>query len=528
MDVSRRDLLKGGAIFGAGIAATAAVGLYGCAEEAKQASNDGANASVIPAAWDYEADIVVLGCGYAGIGAAVAGNDAGNSVLIVECMDEEGKGGASGSNGGLVNSPTAERLKFNTYGKWSDERCEEFAERAAAARDWMANYYEKLEEREFGGAPAKFAPGMGVEAYWPIVEETLALPNVSIEYNLRGRKLVSNPDTGEVLGLVAERDGQEVFVKASKGVVLATGGYEANPELVEAFHFPAFTYASAAGPARVGDGLLMAGALGARVGNLSQDVEWTPYALKVASKDAGGGVSLAAMGVGGAIYVNAAGKRFDNESRNLTHNKSTLPFLDFHGEPGNPDHTRGYVNLPLWAVWDAEMVASTPIAEQRPRTYVNTHGFSWSQDNLANVEKGYLIEADAIEELASKMQSTNMWGDPVSVDATVLAATIDEYNGFVAAGEDKDFGRDPKQMKQLATGPFYAAELIPQILYTINGLVISEKSEVLDWNNEPIKRLYAAGDVCQGVLYSPITITGCCAQGQIASEQITALDAWDA
>jgi hypothetical protein len=162
-----------------------------------------------------------------------------------------------------------------------------------------------------------------------------------------------------------------------------------------------------------------------------------------------------------------------------------------------------------------------------PSTWAWCHsGYKWSADNSAEIEKGWIIKADTIEELAAKMTTAHyLNGMPLTVDAAGLAATIAEYNAGCEAGSDA-FGRDPAKLKPINTAPYYAAEIVPSALYTIGGVSSDEYGRVLDWRNQPIARLYAAGDIGQGLVLGPCGVCGCMGAGTLAVRDAATLEAW--
>jgi predicted oxidoreductase len=112
-------------------------------------------------------------------------------------------------------------------------------------------------------------------------------------------------------------------------------------------------------------------------------------------------------------------------------------------------------------------------------------GYTWSPDNTAEIELGWITRADSIRELATKIGR-----DPEAVDAAV-----ERYNRFARAGEDADFGRDPARMRPLETPPFYAVEIVAGLICTTGGAKRDEHGRVLDHGGRPIPRLYEAGEL---------------------------------
>lgn len=528
MELTRRNLLKGGALLAAG-AAGMSLGLTGCAGNGSESQN-------VEYDWQGEADIIALGFGMAGMGATIAAYEAGLTVMILEAAPEELAGGASTAHLGLMQPKNSHFLEFLTYGKWDEERRTKTAERALTCVDWVCDTIpDRIQQLPYENTTLPGTPGRGVEMYNALVPQVKALEGVTVHYESRAIRLIQN-EAGEVIGVVVDHNGEELAYKAKVAVVICTGSYASNKEMVRSFNFPELDYNSGNSPYAQGDGIVMAAALGAKLYGFSQNYEWFAKAMKKPSEDFGSSIQLASDGVGGCIYVNRQGKRFENENESMTHNKTlSCPMTEFYGLTVTQNMsdeevmTRGYINQPMWAIWDSEMINDTIICNTMPWTWAMTHGFEWGEDNLAHVAKGWLLEADTLEELAGKLEGVDMWGNPVSVDPKALAETVSQYNGYVEQGFDPDFNRPADKMRALATPPYYATQLTPSLLYTINGLVTNTHSQVLDWNEEPIPRLYSAGDVSQGLFLNVLGITGCYAQGYIGAEHAAAnLQPWDA
>ncbi len=135
----------------------------------------------------------------------------------------------------------------------------------------------------------------------------------------------------------------------------------------------------------------------------------------------------------------------------------------------------------------------------------------FSEGNVEEIEKGWILKGDTIEELAEKM----------GCDAETLKATITKWNGFVDAGEDPQFERDMTDANKIETAPFYAVQIKPTQYNTQGGARRNEKAEVLDVSNNPIPNLYSAGEF--GSMYADkynggSNLMECVAYGQIAAE----------
>ena len=109
--------------------------------------------------------------------------------------------------------------------------------------------------------------------------------------------------------------------------------------------------------------------------------------------------------------------------------------------------------------------------------------YHWSDDNSAEIDLGWIVKANTIKELAAKM----------GVDSDSLEETVNTYNGYCEIGEDHDFGREKDWLVPIKTPPYYGTELCEPIINTQGGPKHNSRSQVLDINDKPISRLYAAG-----------------------------------
>ena len=257
-------------------------------------------------------------------------------------------------------------------------------------------------------------------------------------------------------------------------------------------------------------------------GVTNQQIEWYGLAYKVASEELGTGILhlVDAMAPDSRIFVNGSGKRFMDEEFNFMHSKSDLPIFEYDGQFPNYN---GYKNLPMYTIFDSTIYNAGPVG---PRDYNCGYAsmfqvYNWSENNEAELERGWLVKADTIEELVVKLaeQSGNE-----AIDAEVLKQTIAEYNAACEAGVDPAFGRDALLLSKLDNPPYYAAELIPGAIYTIGGLQGGENGETLDWDGNPIPRLYHAGDIGQPTMLRVYGFEGAMASGEIAGEACSKLD----
>lgn len=524
MEISRRDMLKGAGLFAAGLAATGAFTATGCSsEDAGKAAFVGA-----PEAWDYEADVVVVGFGCAGAGAAAQAAEAGASVVVLEKMSEQYAGGNIQLHAGWFSPGQGSKSYLDMNGhKITEAEAQACSDAQTKAYDWACtlpgvetNKFQMLE----GGSAALYAA----------MKETCINAGVQVLYEAPATGLVFDPETREVKGVYAAQGDKTIAVKALKGVILCSGDYASNPELISDLHYPSLVSASLGTPAATGDGLKMAMELGAKLGYMTNvSVELNGYALREPSEEYGTSFLYNYQGFQAnlstncsKIIVNAQGNRFVNEDTPLAHNRnsSQLSLFDITYALGGTDN--GYANLPMFLVMDSECFSSAPFMLNQGNGWRVKHGiYEWSADNQAEVEKGWIKKADTLEELACLMVSSDyLSGVERVVPAEGLAATVKKYNDDCATGVDA-FGR--QGATPIATPPFYAVELIPSLMYTIGGLMGDEKCRVLNWANEPISRLYRAGSIGLGVEFYPTGLSGSLAHAMIASADVVALEPWE-
>lgn len=309
--------------------------------------------------------------------------------------------------------------------------------------------------------------------------------DIPVEFEKRARHLFK--DNGRVIGVVAEdADGNEYRVRARRGVVIATGGFEWNEKLVRTFLRGPLT-GPVSVPENEGDGLLMAIEAGAQLGNM-QHAFWQQSVLemKPQHRNAKPNYLLASdeRARPGAILVNKYGKRFINEAANYNAMGKAL-----HAFDGGKHE---YANLPYWLIIDDRY-------RRKYQTFNSPPG---------GPVPSFMMQADTLEELAGM----------AGIDPAGLVAEVAHFNEMVRNGHDDDFNRgdntydnfymwgdaefEPpyRTLGVIDQGPFYAAKLEVGALGTAGGPRTNAEAQVLDWNDEPIPGLYAAGNAMAAVL----------------------------
>jgi 3-oxosteroid 1-dehydrogenase len=286
-------------------------------------------------------------------------------------------------------------------------------------------------------------------------------------------------DGGKIVGVVLATPDGDIEVRARKGVILASGGFEWDKDLCRSFLKGPMTHPVSV-QTNTGDGLRMAMKSGAMLANM-REAWWIPVASVPISENPMGQVLINGQRtLPHCIMVNKHGKRFTNEAANYNAFGAA-----FHVEDVSSFE---YANLPCWMVFD--------------QTYVDLYGF--------RVASG--IEAKGVPDWVTRGQTPGELADQLNIDGASLQLTFDRWNENVKAGNDPDFGRgdsafdrwwgDPhrKGEKQstlgvLDHGPYYAVEIHSGALGTKGGPKVDRYGRVIDVDGEPMPGLYAAGNV---------------------------------
>ncbi len=533
-EVTRRQFFKGSATAGA-------VGLLlGPGSTALW----GASKPWLPNKWDYEADVVVIGMGYAGQNAAIASHDAGAKALIIEKAPEKFAGGNSSVSGGGMTIPTDiekgtpyyHALSFGTSPK---ELCDFMAEALYKVPEQLNKLgIETIVTRSYDKAGADGAPLVGLRTLpganygkiYSIKPVKDAPPNfgagkqlhmaldrcvkdrgIPIHYETRAKHLIQDPVTKEIVGVIAEKQGKKIYIKAQRGVVLACGGYENNPEMLSYFNYPGIRIYPWGSPYNTGDGVKMVSEIGAPLWH-TFSLEWTGHSIKAASEQAD--VSVQATFRGSYIFVNKYGKRFMNELKNMVHTKESLELTYFNNERVE------YPNQPFYAIFDESVRSKQQIRRRGGMTWNAVYGlYQWSEGSNAEIEKGWVLRGDTINDLAAKMK----------IDPDGLQETVSKYNEYCSRKKDPEFNRRDNALSPLTTPPYYGIELALTLINTQGGPKHNTKAQTLDQDDKPIPRLYGPGEFGSffGFLYpGGSNIPEAIAFGRIAGENAAAEKPW--
>ena len=269
---------------------------------------------------------------------------------------------------------------------------------------------------------------------------------------------------GAPTGAVVEHRGERRTIRARGGVVLASGGFEYDAELVDTY-LP-LPLVGVGHPGNTGDTLRLAARAGASLWHMSAFFGW----LAFVHPDHPAGFTLDVLAPS-FVYVDGDGRRFADETGWEVHDKvrSLTAYL-----PRRPNRPR----IPGLIVFDEAARLAGPLngIVGTPNDYV------WSADNSAEIAAGWIVRGESAAELAAA----------TGLDPEVLAATLGEYAGAVSAGVDAAFGRSPQTLVPL-TAPLYAIRFHPGIATASGGPRRDAAVRVLAPGGAPIRGLYAAG-----------------------------------
>ena len=434
-------------------------------------------------------DVVVAGYGPAGASAAIAAHDAGARVIIVESA-RRGGGNARYSGGFLCDLPgdrAVDHLDALCFGRTGRRVLEAYAAGLHDLDGWL---------RSLGGKTAPFQPPRGRfpasfpswpsfpagrdvryrlvqgagrpgEALWDVLDAAVRQRGIEVRFDTEARRLEIDSE-GSVTGLGVTSASEKTTLTARGGVVLACGGFEADPVLADAY-LPLGPSWPVGHPGNTGAGLRMAQQAGAALWHMYGCFGW--FAFRCAEYS-----SPFAIDFFGAshLFTDAGGRRFADETGYEVHDRlrALLSYL-----PRNPNRPR----LPSWAVFDEATRQAGPL-----NGLLGTpNDYRWSPDNSVEVDRGWIQGADSAAELAGKM----------GVEPAILEATLAEYNAGAQAGRDERFGRSPDTLVPLDTRRLYAIETWPGIAGTTGGPRHDERARVLRPDGQPVPGLYAAGAV---------------------------------
>lgn len=546
--ISRRGFLAGSA----GVGAVAALGLIGCTPKESGSKEAVAAAETESTAADWlgsapevaegdiketkECDILIVGAGMSGITAAATAADMGLDFFVAEKGAEPA---APHFDVGAINSKfTAQTGQSIDEGRLLNElnRYASFKNDSSVTKTWithsseMVEWLQALYETKLGGCNVTvdvenggdgraggtvyyippechtFYDGANeridhIEVLTSFIEDAGYMVNHG--YDLV--KLIREGD-GPVTGAVFKTGDGYVQVNAAKGVILATGGYPANPVMVQALNpiIPACVTNLNFNQNNTGAGIKAALWAGAAM-------DTTPAAMIFDRGSVEPGVDAGYVGTGEDAQFPGSGQ----------FNLGSQPFLklDRNGaritnESCNYDSICHAASNRSGGVWCQVFDSNAPSDVQRFQTQ-GCAAVTWKRtlkDKTVDeayderyISTGIMQKADTLDELAGML---GYEGDAKKQ----FLASIDRYNELYDLGVDEDMGKEGYRLSEIRTGPFYGTWFGGALLTTLDGVRIDRNTQVLDADEKPIEGLHAVG-TCSGSYYSgnyPVYIVGNC------------------
>ena len=419
-------------------------------------------------------DVVVIGAGGAGFSAAITARNAGANVVLLEKMPAVGGNSLiSGAEMNVAKNWVQPKLGINddspelhaqdTFkggdGKGDMKVINVMTHEALDAAKWCRDYLGVRFEDDnlffFGGHSRKRAlipvghTGTEFIAKFQAKADELGIPVIT---NMKAEELIKNKD-GRVVGVKATMDGSEYTFNAKGGVVLATGGFGANPEMVKKYN-PKIDerFKTTDAPGSTGEALYMAERAGAQLVNMGY-IQTYPICDPIS-----GAIELIADArFDGAIMLNQEGKRFVEElQRRDVLSEAIL------------NQTGRY----CWVLWNDKIGSISNTVKAHANEYE------------AFTKQGIMTTCDDLKCIA----------DFTKIPFDQLRKTVKRVSDMAGKGNDKDFNHRAGLM-DMQQGKYYVIKAVPSTHHTMGGVRINEKAEALTAEGKAIPGLWAAGEV---------------------------------
>lgn len=453
---------------------------------------------------EIQIDIAVIGYGGAGATAAITARDNGANVIILEKMPTGG-GNTVLSTGILLVPKEQEAIHFVEalcFGTTSTEIIKSYINGSMMVNEWIKElgseaeiynpldpvypprfpnwpHFPAVEHMELRRVTGPVGEKRGI-TLWRLLTGNVEHRGIQVMTNTQAKELVTNQQ-GEVIGVVAERDGQEISIQTKKGVILTCGGFEYNEDMRNTYLPLTPTYPSNH-PGNAGDGIVMAQKAGAALWHMSSFSGG--YTFKAPEYTAGFSLYFHNPSY---IFVDKDGRRFADETGWETHNMWRM-FMVFMRLHSNHPH------LPAYAIFDDTVRRKGPLSGV---ILSSVNEYKWSLDNSEEIAKGWIKKSKTINDLARQ----------ISIDEVILANTVAEYNEYCDTGRDVDWNRSKETLEPIKVAPYYAIEIWPSMGVTSGGPRRDKEARVLNNQGQPVPRLYSAGEL--GSIWGSLSTAGC-------------------
>lgn len=461
-------------------------------------------------------DVVVIGAGASGVSAAIAAADEGANVIIIE---KTGKiGGASNLSwaGKLINSSAAKEDGFiideekeitdwieNNHWRVDAAVIRQYVTKSGDTYDWLMEKGYPLLYMNFFGEQMHMLPAYDTreETLRKMLMDYVESKGGQVITETTGKKLMTN-EAGDVVGVIAEQVDGTILEISAKSVIMATGGYAANAEMVKQYF--GFEGVNGGLGQNVGEGIKMAWEVGARVPDniggqmLHQTLARATTQLKSQYSDFEATWPMMLTYLPTLMNVGTSGSRFRNEEATLKA-VAAANTSAFNG----PYHYVILSKAQLDALMSEGMagIGAQSLPGMPPEFY-SSFSDKFTLDNPwvdadkvfdTMVANGHGFKGNTVEELAKN----------AGMDVDLFLETFKSYEEATKAGKDLEFGKSAEYLIPMGEeGPFYAIIAEINNLGSIGGITINRNFQVINESRVPIKGLYAVGVEAAGVLYN--------------------------
>jgi fumarate reductase flavoprotein subunit len=463
-----------------------------------------------------DADVVVIGAGASGVSAAVSAADEGAKVILIEKTATIGGASNLSWAGKFYNSSVALESGVqvevekeisdwivNNHWRVDAAAIRQYVTQSGATYDWLASKGYQTTFINFFGEQLHMLPAYETRQglLRTMLADSVEAGGGAVYTETTGKSLMTD-DQGNVVGVIAKQADGTVLEISAKSVVMATGGYAANAEMVkELFGFEGINGGLGQ---NVGEGLEMAWAVGAKVPDniggqmLHQTLARATSDLKEQYSDFEASYPLMTAYLPNFMNVGPSGARFRDETATLTA-VAAANTSAFNG----PFHYVIISASQLKALEAQGMngVSAPSLPGMPPEFYVTFRDQFALDTPWSNVQEvfdamvadGNGYKGDTPEELAQNAE----------MDVEVFKEAFDQYQEAIQSGVDTAFGKNAAYLTDMGTeGPYYAVIAEINNLGSVGGLLVNTKFEVLDDNRIPIDGLYAVGLESEGVLFN--------------------------
>jgi succinate dehydrogenase/fumarate reductase flavoprotein subunit len=469
-----------------------------------------------------EVDLAVVGYGGAGVAAALTAHDLGSSVVVLEKLPADRHTPNTRMSGAMIMTVAdpesgARYLDRCAGGLVPFEASAAWANRAAELEHWLETVVgdvdlavaygcehpefdgsEAVRVVQLGGVSERLDPATGGgPKLWQVLDAAVRRRDIDVRFDTPAQRLIQD-ESGRVVGVRC----QGLEVRARRGVVLACGGYEFDPDRREFLKgWPVHFYGN---PGNTGDGVRMAQQVGASLWHMNQMIGRAIGHFELDGEELN---FLVTLDPPGYVLTDRFGQRFaDEEEQALLRHDFYYHLLTYDASTDSTPRN------PCFWFFDERRRRAGPLT----LTHIGAPAvglYDWSPDNSTEIDRGWISKGDTISEAAA--------GAGVE-DPAAVALTVARYNEACATGTGDELLRRAETLVPLDQPPYYCVPLYAGGSNTTGGPRRDERSQIHDVFGDPIAGLYAAGELGQpsGLLYpcDGSNISEALCFGQIAAE----------